>query len=237
MDSFTVSDELPALPSLGRRCLEAREPSERHCEPPAIGENNAQLGLRYLDLAAQWGCVNDRRSHAKLRGRILAVDDLERHSPGPVITRPQTIRRRLLGDQVLLILLLSGTLLATTFLGARRAVEGLSGEIIERATDQAEAELRRFFDPVASALLALRSWSESGLAGDGDPEAFRQLILPVVERLPQVSGVIRADESGHEYFLVPIDGAWRLRVTLKPAYKQTAEVPGIQPIQQALDCT
>ena len=24
---------------------------------------------------------------------------------------------------------------------------------------------------------------------------------------------------------------------LKPAYKQTAEMPGIQPIQQALDCT
>ena len=134
-----------------------------------------------------------------------------------MITRPQTIRRRLLGDQVLLILLLSGTLLATTFLGARRAVEGLSGEIIERATDQAEAELHRFFDPVAAALLALRSWSESGIAGDGDPEAFRQLILPVVERLPQISGVIRADESGHEFFLLPIDGTWRLRVTRKGA--------------------
>lgn len=77
----------------------------------------------------------------------------------------QTIRRRLLTDQILLILLLGGGIMATTFLGARGAVESLSRTVITRAAGQAESELRRFFDPVAGALEALASWAETGLPG------------------------------------------------------------------------
>ena len=48
------------------------------------------------------------------------------------MTRQRSIRQRLLADHVLLILLLGGAILATTFLGARRAVETLSRGIVGR---------------------------------------------------------------------------------------------------------
>ncbi len=78
------------------------------------------------------------------------------------MAKPRSIRQRLLTDQILLILLLGGGIMATTFFGARRAVETLSRTVVTRAADQAEGELRRFFDPVAGALGALRAWAEAG---------------------------------------------------------------------------
>ena len=85
------------------------------------------------------------------------------------MTRTRSIRQRLLADQVLVILLLGGAILATTFLGARRAVESLSRQVVDRAADQAEGELERFFDPVARGLTALRAWGEAEQLSVGDP--------------------------------------------------------------------
>jgi len=129
------------------------------------------------------------------------------------LTRSKSIRRRLLGDQVLLILILGAALMATTFFGARRAVETLSRRIIVGAIGQVETELGRFFDPVASALEALRSWGEAGVLPEDDPDALRELILPVTGRLPQVSGVLLADDRGGELSLIRIDDVWSDRLT------------------------
>ena len=126
----------------------------------------------------------------------------------------QTIHRRLLTDQILLVLLLGGGIMATTFLGARRAVESLSRAVITRAADQAEVQLRRFFDPVAGSLEALASWAETGQADLDDPDSLRRLLLPIADRLPQISGALLADGEGREHFMVRSDGGWRSRLTL-----------------------
>ena len=129
------------------------------------------------------------------------------------LTRSRSIRRRLLGDQVLLILFLAVALMATTFLGARRAVQTLSRTIIVGAIDQVETELGRFFEPVASALGALHTWGETGVLPEDDPDALREFILSVAERLPQISGFVLADDHGRESFLTPIDGVWQFHPT------------------------
>jgi serine phosphatase RsbU (regulator of sigma subunit) len=149
------------------------------------------------------------------------------------MTRNRSIRHRLLGDQVLLILLLGGALLATTFLGARRAVEGLSRTLIEQATDRADSELRRFFDPVASALEAVRSWDEAGLLPGDSPRAWRDLMLPVAERLPQISGMLLADNLGNERFLASVDDAWHERITRVDERGLGIEWLGAAPPQEA----
>ncbi|MCP3956505.1 MAG: SpoIIE family protein phosphatase [bacterium] len=128
----------------------------------------------------------------------------------------QSIRRRLLNDQILVILLLGGGILATTFFGTRQAFQNLSETVVERAADQAEGRLRRFFEPVTTGLLALRSWGERGLVDVDDPRSLRQLLLPVAERLPHISGALIADEEGNESFLRRGDGGWRSRLT-RPA--------------------
>ena len=129
------------------------------------------------------------------------------------MTRRRSIRRRLLTDQTLVILLLGGAILATTFFGARRAVEALSGAAIRQAAERAESELRRFFDPVVATLLALRSWGEAGLLTDDAPRRFSDLATPLAERLPQVSGILVADDHGREHFLVRGASGWRSRET------------------------
>ena len=122
----------------------------------------------------------------------------------------RSIRRRLLGDQVLLILLFGAVLMLTTLFGASRTIETVSSEVISRALDQAETELRRFFEPVETVLRSVREWDRAGLLPAGQPEAFRDLTVPLVEGLPQVSGVLLADDLGGQIFLAKRDGEWRL---------------------------
>ena len=55
-----------------------------------------------------------------------------------------TIRRNLLRNIVLLILVAGGAVVAEVLFEAYRAVETLSASLITRAADQTEAELRRF---------------------------------------------------------------------------------------------
>ncbi len=113
---------------------------------------------------------------------------------------------------MLLILLLGGALMATTFLGARRAVETLSRTLIGRAADQAELELRRFFEPVMSVLGAVREWDEAGQL-PADVDGMRAWLLPAAERLPQVAGILLARGDGSERFLTRSGGGWRSRRT------------------------
>ncbi len=102
--------------------------------------------------------------------------------------------------------------MATTFLGARRAVETLSETLIDRAADQAEAELRRFFDPITAVVTALSRWDAAGQLPDADLGAMSELLLPFAERLPHISGITIARESGAEQFLLRADGGWRRRL-------------------------
>ncbi len=130
------------------------------------------------------------------------------------MTRNRSIRTRLLFDQVLLILLLGGTLMATTFIGARRAFETLSSTLIERAGDQAEIELQRFFDPIAAVIGGLRSWDQSGLLPAAEGLATRTALLPMIDSLPQISGIALADEGGAGLSFVRVEDGWRTRSTI-----------------------
>ncbi len=127
------------------------------------------------------------------------------------MSRSRSIRKQLLGDQILVILLLAGAILATTFTGARRTVETLSRTIVERSVDEADGKLRRFFDPVSGGLLALRAWAEAGLLDIGDPSSLEPLAAPLVARLPQISGVLLADGEGRGSYLLRTANGWQSR--------------------------
>ncbi len=129
------------------------------------------------------------------------------------MAREITIRQSLLRNQILLILLLGGALMATTFTGARRAVQELSSSMIERAASQTEDELHRFFDPASRVLRAIADWAESGYLPIEDPQALERLLTPILDQLPQISGALLADDRGRETFLVRTGDAWRVRQT------------------------
>ncbi len=63
-----------------------------------------------------------------------------------------SIRRSLLGNLIVMIVLLSVAIQGTMILAARRVVRTLSASLIEQTLDQSEAQVQRFFDPVVSGM-------------------------------------------------------------------------------------
>ena len=67
------------------------------------------------------------------------------------------IRRSLLVNLLLVILLLSGAILATTVFEARQVIQSLSASVINQTMHEMEARLQRFFDPATRGLQMVRS--------------------------------------------------------------------------------
>ncbi|MEJ2509489.1 MAG: SpoIIE family protein phosphatase, partial [Gammaproteobacteria bacterium] len=124
-----------------------------------------------------------------------------------------SIRRSLLTNLLLVIVLLSGAIMAATFVASNRAVRALSKSIIERTIDLTDSRLRRFFDPVVTDLGLMREWGRRGLLDIDRPRPLNRLLVPLMRRNPQVSSLVIADTRGHEYMLQRRDGRWYSRQT------------------------
>lgn len=127
--------------------------------------------------------------------------------------RPVSIRRSLLRNLLLIIVLLSGAIMGTSVLVARQAAKSLSRSLITQTLDRSEGELEQFFNPVAAGLGIVESWSRAGLLDTDDPRRIRGLFLPLMARYPQVSSVLVADQRGREYMLLRTTGGWLSRQT------------------------
>jgi serine phosphatase RsbU (regulator of sigma subunit) len=127
------------------------------------------------------------------------------------VKRPASIRRSLLASVAALIVLLGGTIMATTFLGERHVVRTLSRALIARSLEQTVERLHGFFDPVERGLLLLRAWIASDLVDPEDPTALNRLLVPLMRRYPQASSLLVADARGREHMLIRSDDRWRSR--------------------------
>ena len=129
------------------------------------------------------------------------------------MARSVSIRRSLLVNLVLVIVLLSAAIIATTVFASRRVVRTLSEALITRTIDQAEARLEQFFAPVVGGLAVARSWGESGLLDLEQPDDLNALLVPIMKEYPQVSSVMVADGRGREHMVLRIGHAWLTRQT------------------------
>ena len=138
-----------------------------------------------------------------------------------------SIRRSLLGNLIVMIVLLSVAIQGSMFLAARRIVRTLSAALIEQTLDQTEAQLRGFFDPVAANLEVMQAWGEAGLLVDENPidisddqlnaatvlGRFNDLLIPLMQEHPQISSLLVADGRGREHMVLRIDDTWSVRKT------------------------
>ena len=127
--------------------------------------------------------------------------------------RSVSIYRSLLGNLALVIVLLSGAIMALTFIGSQRTVERLSGLILRETIAQVELKLRHFFDPVLHDLELVRAWDESGLIDLDDTATVNRLLVPVLRANPQISAALLADERGRSHALFHFASAWSSRAT------------------------
>ena len=128
-------------------------------------------------------------------------------------SRSVSIYLSLLGNLALVIVLLSGAIMALTFVGSQRTVERLSGLILRETTAQIELKLRHFFDPVIQDLDLVRAWDDSGLIDLDDAPALNRLLAPVLRANRQLSAALLADERGRAHVLFHFGDAWSSRAT------------------------
>ncbi|MCP3904207.1 MAG: SpoIIE family protein phosphatase [Planctomycetes bacterium] len=119
----------------------------------------------------------------------------------------------MLRSLVIVIVVLGGTILAMTFLGARTAVRTLSAGLIDRTVQEIDARLDGFFRPIADQLQVLRTLGERGLLPVDDPERLDEMLGAVIDQHRNVSSVLIADERGREHMLLRVGDDWSSRQT------------------------
>jgi adenylate cyclase len=145
--------------------------------------------------------------------------------------RPVSIRRSLARNLSWLVLVASGVIAVMTFVTARHLVTELAGSLIEQRLAQTELALKHFFAPVENVLLLFRDWGEAGLLASVDYNAIELArgsgieanissvehlnlrFIPLLERAPQISSMMIADDAGGEYMLLRHEDTWSSRIT------------------------
>ena len=132
------------------------------------------------------------------------------------MSRTVSIRRSLLTNLILVVLLLGVAILGVSFASARRATQSFSQSLIDQALSRTEVELRGFFDPVRRQLGILRELAGSGGLDQMDPAALDQLFGGIMRQHPWITSCMVADHSGVEHLLLREQGRWHSRQTLDP---------------------
>jgi len=129
------------------------------------------------------------------------------------MTRTLSIRSRLVGILFLVIVAFGGAVFGLSIYGSRRAVRTLSRELIARQVDDVAERLDSYLSPVGGALDIGKSWGAEGLLDPDRPQEMRPLLQPLLNRFPQMSAALVADDRGREFMLLHTEGKWLTRET------------------------
>jgi hypothetical protein len=91
----------------------------------------------------------------------------------------------------------------------RNIFQSLTGRI----TEQIETRFKGFVEPITSNLLIARQWGKEGSLDLEDPRSLDSRFIPVLDQVPQISGVLIADDRGRQYFLHRQGDRWVTRLT------------------------
>ncbi|HEX5136188.1 MAG TPA: SpoIIE family protein phosphatase [Planctomycetota bacterium] len=130
-----------------------------------------------------------------------------------MMVRSLSMRSRLVGILLLVIVVFGGAVFVLTALVAQRAVQTLSKELIARQADGVADRLESFFAPVQGTLSIGESWGKEGILDPDKPEELRTLLRPVLERFRQITAALVADDRGHEFMLLRAGDKWSMRQT------------------------
>ncbi|MBW2277406.1 MAG: SpoIIE family protein phosphatase [Deltaproteobacteria bacterium] len=158
------------------------------------------------------------------------------------MARTIAIRRSLLTNLILVVLVLGLAILALTFVGNQRAMQQYSRSLIDQTLSRVHVELDGFFDTVTRKLLALRTWGEAGLLDLDDPAELNVRLAGFMQEHPWVSSCMVADDRGREHMLMRDGTGWRNRQTLEPGspgrflwWEWSADAPEIVASEEVLE--
>lgn len=136
--------------------------------------------------------------------------------------RIPTIRRSLLINFALFIVFVSAAVSLITLFRTQAVVQGLSQLVVDRTTDQVEAQLHGLFKPVSQVLYVARQWVRSGVLTPDENEILNRLFIPILRQQRQISSMHLANDAGREFMLAREDLAWRNRLVDPEAWADQA---------------
>jgi adenylate cyclase len=132
--------------------------------------------------------------------------------------RPISIRWSLFKNLLILVVLISGSLLIYSVIGASRAIRSLSASLFEEVSGIAEHELAKFFAPISKSIEIARDLGLRGAFSPSDPQAANTVLIPVLLAIPQMASINTGDASGNAFLLVRRKNEW-LNVFVKGGAK------------------
>lgn len=110
--------------------------------------------------------------------------------------RIPTIRRSLLINFALFIFFVSGAITLSTLYRTQTVVQGLSQLVVDRTTDQVDAQLQGLFKPVGQILVVARQWVQSDVIPEHNVDELNRHVIPILRQQRQLSSIHFANAAG-----------------------------------------
>ena len=138
------------------------------------------------------------------------------------LLRITTMKKHLL---VSLTLSLAGFLLILFCLNLYqylRVKNNVASTMLREINARGRGELQSFFNAIGEKLTIVRDWGQNGVLDSRDTISLNKKFFPLINKGRRITGVLLADTSGWEYFLMHRQDQWLTRVTLADRGKNTA---------------
>jgi hypothetical protein len=99
-----------------------------------------------------------------------------------------------------------------------------STALMEQATEKADNQLSKFFDPVISAATIFKGWAESGKFNHFSAGTINAMVIPLLAQLPQVHSLEVSDEKQLRYLLQRDDKGWMVYENFSTADRKPASM-------------
>ncbi len=123
---------------------------------------------------------------------------------------PRNIKRRLLRDILLILLVTSGAILTIVLFQGIKTQRDISTAIITKANKQVTIHFHSFTEPLGNTLKLLGKWGESNLLKIDDPTLIATQFHALIEIQPNIYSISLADTENNAIRLSHNSGQWIL---------------------------
>jgi hypothetical protein len=103
-----------------------------------------------------------------------------------------------------------------------RVKSDIASSMLQEINTNELGELRTFFNTINNKLNIVRDWGKNGILDSRDTVSLNKKLFPLIDHQQRISGVLLADNTGWEYFLLQKDNGWLTRRTLSGTKRGTA---------------
>ena len=124
-----------------------------------------------------------------------------------------SIRRSMLNNMLLLVILLSAAVLAVTVIGANSMAKTMSRTLLSLTINRTETQVKHFVAPVQHGLNLIAQWAADLRFDPATGRGAEELLLPYLQQYPQLSSAILVGPLGRMIMIFKDQGDWHLRLT------------------------